>query len=147
MKADDVTEKEVMDVLSKFADCYSKRDIEGLMSLIASDPDVVLFSLDAEGKHIGLDEIKTQFESEWSQFEAASIEFNWTSISAAGTVAWVSANYLYKMTIKGHNIIFTCSVTIILEKRGDRWIMVHGHYSVPVVEQPHSDVEQCLSQL
>jgi ketosteroid isomerase-like protein len=147
MKADGVTEKEVMDVLSKFADCYSKRDIEGLMSLIASDPDIVLFSLDTEGNHIGLDEIKTQFEREWSQFEAASIEFNWTSISAAGAVAWVSANFLYKVTIKGHIVIFTCSVTIILEKRGDRWIMVHGHYSVPVVEQPHSDVEQHLSQL
>jgi hypothetical protein len=63
MKADDVTEREVMDVLIKFADCYSKRDIEGLMSLIASDPDVVLFSLDAEGKHIGLDEIKTNLNA------------------------------------------------------------------------------------
>ncbi|MFZ2500351.1 nuclear transport factor 2 family protein [Methanosarcina sp.] len=147
MKADTVTGKEVMDVLNRFADYYCKCDLEGLLSTIASDPDVFVFCAGQDDKCAGIDEIKTQFKHDWLQFDAPSLEFTWTSISAAGSVAWVAANTLYKMTIKGNNLIFTCSVTMVLEKREGKWVIVHIHYSVPVEELPHSDAQKQLSTL
>lgn len=147
MKADKVTEKEVMAVLNKFAESYSKRDLEGLMSLIASDADGVLIGIGSDEKRVGLDEMKIQFEHDWSEFEAASIIFNRVSISAAGAVAWVAADTLFKMTIEGQDLIFPCYHTNVLEKRGDKWFIVQTHYSVPFEERPHSDAKQHLSQL
>jgi ketosteroid isomerase-like protein len=147
MKADDLIEKEIMDVLHKFAESYSKRDMERLSLLLSPDPDVVLIGIGPDEKRIGLDAIKTQFESDWSEFEVANILFNLVSISAADNFAWVTADTLYKMEVEEHNLLFPCYLTVVLQKHEDKWLIVQMHYSAPLVEQPHYDVTQYLSQL
>lgn len=59
MKTDNATETEIMAVLKKFAEYYTKRDMEGVISLIAPGPDVVLYGTEADGKRIGLEGIWT----------------------------------------------------------------------------------------
>jgi len=135
MKADDVTKKEVMAVLSKFIEAYSKRDLEGVISLIAPDPDACLIDIEPDEKRVGLDAIKMQLTRDWSQYEASSYEINWISISAAGVVAWMASEVLFKVKAKGNSLIFPCCATAIFEKRGDRWFIMQGHFSVPDVKQ------------
>jgi ketosteroid isomerase-like protein len=147
MKADSLTEIEVMDVLNKFADFYARRDMDCLISLIATDSDVVLFGMGPDEKRIGLNEMKIQFESDWSEFEAASIRFNWISISAVGDAAWVAADTLFKMTVEGNNLLFPCFLTMVLAKNRGNWFIVHVHYSAPAIELPHFDAMQQLCQL
>lgn len=147
MKADEVTEKEIISVINKFAEFYSNRDLEGLMSLIAPGSDIVVIGVGIDDKLLGFNETKMQFERIWSQFEAASIDFNCITISVSGSVAWTAVDTLYKVKVEGHNLIFSCYVTIILEKREEKWFFVHTHHSVPVAKLPHHDVKQHLSQL
>jgi hypothetical protein len=137
MKTDILTEKEVMAVLFKFADFYSKRDLEGLISLIDPDSNVVLFGMGPNEKRIGLDEIRIQFKSDWSDFEAASIEFNWVSISATNEMVWLAADSHFKMTVDGHNLIFPCYLTLVLAMNKGKWFIVHMHYSAPAIELPN----------
>jgi ketosteroid isomerase-like protein len=147
MKTDDVTEKEVMAVLNKFAEFYSKKDIEGLMSLFSPNTDNVLFGIEPDEKRIGLDKIKLHFELDWTEFEAASVDFNWIHISSAGTVAWIAADLHFKIIVAGLNLIFPCFLTMVLEKNGDKWFIVHTHYSIPVAELPDSDARKHSTQL
>lgn len=134
MKADIETEKEVMTVINKFIETYSKRDIEGLASLVAPDPDVCLFDIEPDEKRIGLNAIETQLTRDWSQYEASSYEVNWINVSAAGIVAWIASEVLFKVKSKGHNLIFPCCATAVLEKRGDKWLIMQGHFSIPEVK-------------
>jgi len=131
MKANSVTEKAVMAVLEKFAESYAKRDLKSAMSLIAQDADVVIYGTGADEKRIGPEEIKAQFECDWSQIEDPSLEYNWTSISAAGNVAWVAIDAVFKAKIEGKNMRFPSRITKVLEKRGDKWLIVQGHFSFP----------------
>jgi hypothetical protein len=71
-----------------------------------------------------------------SENEKSSIEFNWTSISAAGSVSWVAAETCLKVNVKGQNLIFPSRFTSVLEKRKDKWLIVQGHFSFPNLRQP-----------
>jgi hypothetical protein len=58
MKADNVTEKEIMGVLNEFAEYYSKKDSKSIMSLFAPDNDVVVYSTEPDEKWVGSDKVK-----------------------------------------------------------------------------------------
>ncbi len=131
MKADSETEKAVRDVLEKFAESYAKRDLKSAMSLIAPDADVVMYGTGADEKCIGPEKIKAQFERDWAQIEEPALEYNWTSISAAGDVAWVAIDAVFRAKIDGKKTKFQARVTKVFEKRGDKWLIVQGHFSFP----------------
>lgn len=87
MKADAKTRAAIVAVMKKFADSYAKRDLNGLLSLFVSDPDVVLIGTGTDEKRVGLTQIKFQAERDWSQSESANISFGKALVSAAGSVA------------------------------------------------------------
>jgi ketosteroid isomerase-like protein len=131
MKADSETEKAVRDVLEKFAESYAKRDLKSAMSLIAPDADVVMYGTGADEKCVGPEKIKAQFERDWAQIEEPALEYNWTSISAAGDVAWVAVDAVFRANIDGKKTKFQARITKVFEKRGDKWLIVQGHFSFP----------------
>jgi uncharacterized protein (TIGR02246 family) len=131
MKADSETEKAVKAVLDKFAESYAKRDLKSAISLIAPDADVVMYGTGADEKRVGPEAIKAQFERDWSQIEEPALEYSWISISAAGNVAWASIDAILKAKIDGKKTKFPTRVTKVFEKRGDKWLIVQGHFSFP----------------
>jgi ketosteroid isomerase-like protein len=131
MKADSETEKAVRTVLDKFAESYAKRDLKSAMSLIAPDADVVIYGTGADEKRIGPEAIKAQFERDWTQIEEPALEYSWTLISRAGDVAWASIDAIFKAKIDGKKTKFSSRITEVFEKRGDKWLIVQGHFSFP----------------
>ncbi len=131
MKADSATEKAVKDVLDKFAASYAKHDLKSAMSLLAPDADIVMYGTGADEKCVGPEAIKAQFGRDWAQIEEPALEYNWISISAAGNVAWASIDAVFKAKIDGKKTKFPSRITKVFEKRGDKWLIVQGHYSFP----------------
>lgn len=131
MKANSATEKAIKAVLEKFVESYAKQDLKTALSLIAPDDDVIMYGTSADEKRIGLKEIKAQFERDWSQIEDPALEYNWTSISAAGNVAWVAIDAVLKARVNGQDLSFPSRITKVLEKRGVQWLIVHAHFSFP----------------
>ena len=117
--------------MKQFAEDYGRRDMTAVLSHFAPDNDLVLYATEADEKRIGLEGIKLQLERDWSRTEALSIKFNWTSISSAGDVAWAATDTIFKAKVKGHDLIFPFRSTMIFEKRLDKWLIVHGHFSFP----------------
>ncbi len=135
MKADAKTEAAVKAVLNKLADGYTRRDLETLVAIFAPDPDNIMFGTQADEKRIGLAEIKAQAERDWSQTEANSIEYEWTSISAANGVAWVAADMTFEVKAEGQEMTLPGRLTAVLEQRGDQWLIVQSHFSLPAPGQ------------
>jgi ketosteroid isomerase-like protein len=136
MKIDNKTETEVMGVLNKFAEYYSKQDTKSLMSLFAADNDVVIYGTEPDEKCVSSNGVKMILDHNWSENESLSIEYNWTSISAVGSISWVAADACLKVNVEGRNFIFPSRLTSVLEKRGDEWLIVQGHFSFPTLRQP-----------
>ena len=139
MRANTKTETAVMGVLNKFMETYQKRDIEGLMSLFSPDDDQVMFGTGADEKRIGRDQIRFQAERDWSQTEALAFNLTWHQISAAGPVAWVAAEGLGQGKGGGQEFQFPMRMTAVLEQRGDKWLLVQSHVSLPSPAQDEGD--------
>ena len=139
MKADATTEAAVKAVLDKVADGYAKRDLALVLSAFAPDPDVVMYGTGADEKRIGLKEIQAQSERDWSQTEAASIKYEWTSVSAAGSVAWSASDASFHLKAGGQEVTLPVRVTAVLEKRGEQWLIVQGHFSLPAAGQAEGE--------
>jgi hypothetical protein len=48
-------------------------------------------------KWIGLAETRIQVQRDWDHTEAISMAFDWTSLSAAGQVAWAAMDGAFKV--------------------------------------------------
>lgn len=135
MKADLQTEGEVKTILQRFTEAYRNRNLTALLACIAPDADVVMYGTGADEKRIGLEQIRAQVERDWAQSESAAILFNWTSVSAAGSVAWVAADGEFKFSVGGQDRTSPARVSFVLEKREETWLIVHAHFSMPAAAQ------------
>jgi uncharacterized protein (TIGR02246 family) len=135
MKADTMTEAAVKAVLDKVTEGYAKRDMNMLLSAFAPDPDVVMYGTGADEKRVGQAGIQAQAERDWSQTESASVAYDWTSISAAGPVAWVATDASFSLKADGQEMTLPARITFVLEKRGEQWLIVQGHFSFPAPGQ------------
>ena len=139
MKADAMTETAVKAVLDKVAEGYTKRDLDLVLSAFAPDPDVVMYGTGADEKRIGLKEIQAQAERDWSQTESAAVAYEWSSISAAGSVAWAATDVSFNLKAGGQEMTLPARITFVLEKRGDQWLIVQGHFSFPAAGQSEGE--------
>ena len=139
MKADPKTETAVMNVMNQFAEAFAKRDLNAVLLLLAPDPDVVFIGTGGDEKRIGLAEIKALFERDFSQFEDASLKIGWHSVSAAGSVAWVVADLILHANTGVSEISLQARSTAVLEWRGDRWLIVQSHSSLPAAGQKEGE--------
>jgi len=135
MKADASTETAVMATLNKFDEAYARRDIDGVLSLLAPDTDAVFIGTGADERRVGLAEMKTQLERDFAQSEAVSWEWGWHSVSAAGSVAWVAADLVVHVKTNSQELSFPVRLTAVLEKRGGRWLLMQLHYSLSATGQ------------
>ena len=139
MKADEKTQAGVMHTLNQWFGSYATRDLDGVMALFAPDPDVVIIGTGADERRIGLSEIKAQVARDWSQSEAMSIEFGWSSVSTSGSVAWMAADVVIYGKVEGQEMHLPGRITAVLEQRGDRWLILQCHISLPAAEQAEGE--------
>ena len=135
MKADAQTEAEVMNVMNQAMEAFVRRDLDALLSLYAHDPDLVVIGTGKDEKRVGFAQVKSLFERDLTQFNDASFEFGWHSVSAAGPVAWVAADLILNLKADGQELGFQVRLTNVLEKRAGTWLIVQEHGSLPAAGQ------------
>src|SRR5450759_4805533 len=113
MKANTEIETGVIAVLNKFIKTYEQRDMEGVLSFLVPDTDMVVIGTGADEKRIGLDEIKIQLERDWEQSDVTSIEILRYMVSAAGKVAWITADIVFHARISGQKTEMPSRLTAV----------------------------------
>jgi ketosteroid isomerase-like protein len=139
MRADPATEAAVKAVMGRMAEGYAKRDTGLLRSTFAPDADVVMYGTGADEKRIGLDEVQLQAERDWAQTDDADITYGWTSVSAAGSVAWAATDAAFNLKAGGEEMSLPARITFVLERRGDAWLVVQAHFSLPAGGQAEGE--------
>ncbi len=139
MKADAKTEAEVLAALDQFWEAYAKRDLAAVIALLAPDPDLIIFGTGIDEKSVGLREVLAHVERDWSQSEAVWIEFGWRSVSAAGDVAWVAADWVVHYRTNDADGSISGRLTVVFERRDGKWLVVHLHGSAPLAGQAEGE--------
>jgi ketosteroid isomerase-like protein len=139
MKADAEIEAEVMAVVKRFFEAFSNRDLDSIPLLFVTDPDLVFIGTGADEKGIGLSGLQAECERAFAQSEAASLELGWHLVSAAGQVAWVTLDAVVRAITSGRELSFPVRGTIVLERRGEKWLIVQSHMSAPAAGQKEGE--------
>jgi ketosteroid isomerase-like protein len=131
MLADAPTEGAVRAVLEQFITGYENGDVDAVVDTLSADADLVLLGTAADERRIGIDGARSQFERDISQSQSRSLQIGWTSISAAGDVAWLAAELMVTAVADGESITFPVRLTAVVEQRDGTWKIVQAHLSVP----------------
>ena len=135
MKADEKTTAGVLPTLNQWSESYAARDLDRAMAVFAPDPDAIFIGTGADEKRVGLSEMRAQVARDWSQSEAMSLELGWSSVSAAGSVAWLAGDVIIRGKVEGQEMHLPARITAVLEQRGDTWLLLQCHVSLPAAEQ------------
>lgn len=135
MKASSPVEQAVLAVLQAYAEAYASRDMSQLLDLHADDADVVMLGTGGDERRLGKTEIRMQAERDWSQSDSLALKFGWTSVSAAGPIAWVSAELAIHWSAEGQQHSVPARFSAVLELRSARWHIVQTHFSLPATDQ------------
>ncbi len=128
-------EAAVSAAFNNFLAAYQARDMDRMMACVAPDENAVLFGTGADERRIGPDELKYQAERDWAQTDALGFNIGWHSVSASGSVAWIAAEGTGQGRAGGQAFEFPFRLTAVFEQRGDQWLLVQSHFSLPAPGQ------------
>jgi uncharacterized protein (TIGR02246 family) len=135
MRADPKTENAVVNVVKQGFEAFTKRDLDAILAFFAPDPDVIVIVTGGDEKGVGLAEIRNILGRAIGQFEEASFKFGWHSVSTTGSVATLAADVTLYVKTRDRQITEQIRLTVVLEKRGDRWLIIQWHDSLPAAGQ------------
>jgi class 3 adenylate cyclase len=134
VKADAETEAAVLATLDRFIEAWAHRDVQSALGTFAPDDDVLMFGTGPDEKRVGLVELRTQLERDYSQAEA-TVTYQRTSVSVRGPVAWMAVEAIVSWQAAGTEFNLPIRWTIVLEKRRGQWLWVQSHASSPLAAQ------------
>ena len=135
MKADRETQAEVALTLEAMFEAYAKRDLNGVLSFWAPDPDVFMLGSGEDEKSVGIQEFVKSLRRDWEQSDAASIEHKDIAVSMAGSVAWFATDIIFHGKINAEKFTYPGRLTGVLEKRDGNWLLMQLHLSTPSAQQ------------
>jgi ketosteroid isomerase-like protein len=137
VKADSQTQAEVALTLKAMFEAYAKRDLNGVLSFWAPDPDAVIIGSGGDEKCEGINQFVRNLRRDWEQSDSVTIEPKDVAVSMAGSVAWFVTDIIFHGKIGVDNFAYPCRLTGVLEKRDGNWLFMQLHFSVPSAQQEH----------
>ncbi len=131
MNADQKTQSEVTQSLKGMFEAYKKKDLSGVLSYWATDSDIVVIGSGEDEKAVGIGKYIEGLMRDWAQADITAIGVRNFSVSAAGLVAWFTADVTYSFKAQGKDAVLPGRMTGVMEKRNGKWLWVQMHFSAP----------------
>ncbi len=139
MRAEQKIQSEVTQSLKGMFEAYKKKDLQGVLSFWAPDPDITIIGSGEDEKGVGIDQLSASLKRDWEQADITSIGVKDFRISAAGVVAWFSADLTFNFKIKAKESPLPGRLTGVMEKLNGRWLWMQMHFSTPNREQEQGE--------
>jgi len=132
---------QIRECFDSFNDAWKARDMAFVRSYYAHDPDMLLFF---ERRQLrGWDKVETLYENMFAHALAGSVKSNYSNVDAManGDMAYVAANFHLQVTDpEGEESTDEGRVTVVFERRGGNWVVVHRHTSFQAPPGPQRRV-------
>jgi ketosteroid isomerase-like protein len=129
MRSVDV-EAELVEVLERFCARFSARDVDGVDELFAPDERTVMITSE-EALLRGPEEIRAFLERYARGPTTYSWQWHRRKAWVSGSVGWLLAEGAEIAVADGVEQRFPYRMTLVCERRGDRWLITQIHGSSP----------------
>ncbi len=133
MRAEMQVDTAVCEVLTALVTAYRRHDLEQIMSLYAGDADILLVGSTTEEWCVGVQAIRDAYQHDFDGSGRVRMELGPVSVRARAEVAWAAARCRIHTSLSGEPVSLHGRLTAVLERRGDRWLLVQQHVSLPSV--------------
>jgi ketosteroid isomerase-like protein len=130
VKPDGAIETELIEVLERFCSGFADRDAETVMRLFAPDPGVVVVTSE-EPLLRGPVKLRRFLDRYVGGPTTYSWEWDRHDVSIAGSVAWLLAEGTEAAATEDRLEQHPYRMTMVLERREDRWLLTQVHGSSP----------------
>jgi uncharacterized protein (TIGR02246 family) len=123
----------VFSVCDQYSEAWATEDIDQFASLFAQYDELVIF--DGSSTYTGWEAWKSRLEKSFPSAQDVKVSFrdHHIQVNSQGTAAFLTASEDVSYVENGKPFSFKgMRVTWILVKMDGRWVIVHGHWSVPV---------------
>ena len=119
-------------VLDSYITSIENEDMQLYADIIVHDPDMVNFGSDVSQRIVGWDALKKAIEDQNAALAGTKITQTdvTVNVSPEGRFAWATSLWNFKTTMQAQTIDLPVRCTWILEKRNNKWAIVHFHKSV-----------------
>jgi len=121
-------------LISEMLGAWQVGDIDKLHKCIADDVSVV------NGfwapPVIGWENYLAEYKSQRARTQQVRLDRTNTLIRLAGKFAWASYQWDFSAVVDGQPSAVQGQTTLVFEKRGDAWVVVHNHTSLVQASQP-----------
>jgi ketosteroid isomerase-like protein len=126
----------VREAASAFYAALNARDIGAMEALWAQDADPIKLHPSgpfARAPAVGWEAVRRSFAEAWPHFAEWSVKVNDMRVRVGQGWAMVLATTPVHVKVQGSDSAhdYTALATILYERRGDRWLIVHQHVSQP----------------
>jgi len=127
-------EQKIDYLISEMLGAWQVGDTDRLHKCIADDVSVVngLWAPPI----IGWDNYLAQYKSQRARTQQVRLERMNTLVRLAGNFAWACYQWDFSAVVDGQPSAAQGQTTLVLEKRGDNWVVVHNHTSLVQASQP-----------
>ena len=133
--------EQVRACLFKFNDAWRARDMDFIRDFFAHDSDMLLFF---ERRQLrGWDDVETLYENMFAHALPGSVKSRYSNVDvkASGDLAYTNANFHLTVTNpEGEEMTDEGRVTVVFERRDDRWVVIHRHTSFQAPPGPQRRV-------
>lgn len=130
MRADPKTEQEVLAVLNELDRAFRNQDLEGVMKLFVHDG-VVFVGSESGAEARGIQQIRSFFETFFSEPFVYGFHWEKVDIDVLGEVAWLFSNCHIETISAAGRHQHPYRVTAVLQRVEDQWRLLHYHGSEP----------------
>ena len=122
--------KAVTDLLTQEAVAVEKGDLAALDKIWANSEDVTVFE-SGHANYGWTDYRNNHLAPELKEFKNTKYAFSDIKVKTEGKTAWATFKYTLSADLRGRRIESGGLGTVVLEKSGGRWQIVHWHSSAP----------------
>ena len=128
---------EIKVILDRYHLAQQKEDMTALSALFAQDDELIVFGFRQGERHVGWEAVRDWYQRQMDSVEGlqTTLKDQVTRISKGGKAAWVSSLCHSRGTIGSQAVEMDYRITVVLEKRGGKWLIVHLHSSLPAGQE------------
>ena len=123
--------KAIIEVLHELEQGYKLGSVDRLTSAFHKE-DVSLIGTAVDEVRLGIEEVRYQFQRDIEQTSFRDVSLSEPQIFLHGNISYVICNLIFiGETIEGEDFAMKGRYSAMLEKNDGKWLMRHGHCSVP----------------
>jgi uncharacterized protein (TIGR02246 family) len=127
MRAERVTEREVLAVLERYGEALRNNDPEALIAIFTGDEDTMLIGAISGEFAVGASQVAALFRRVFVEPQHMSMVWGRVEVFCSGEVAWFAADG----AMLAWDTRIPYRLTVVLERRDGQWKFAQFHASAP----------------